>query len=79
MRNEIFYFYIPLTIIKSTCRMKYIPFDVDIYVFITIIGSIPLLVDYYTPGYHTPSSQSFYHWGDTSAGGLLVPEVSYTL
>jgi hypothetical protein len=25
-------------------------------------------------GYHPPSSQSFYHWDDTSAGGLLVPD-----
>ena len=25
-------------------------------------------------GYHPPSSQSFYHWVDTSVGGLLVPE-----
>ena len=29
-------------------------------------------------GYHTPSSQCFYHWVDTSTGGLLVLEVSYT-
>jgi hypothetical protein len=25
-------------------------------------------------GYHPPSSQCYYHWVDTSAGGLLVPE-----
>ena len=25
-------------------------------------------------GYHPPSSQCFYHWVDTSAGELLVPE-----
>jgi hypothetical protein len=25
-------------------------------------------------GYHPPSSQCFYHWVDTSAGGLLVLE-----
>ena len=25
-------------------------------------------------GYHQPSSQCLYHWVDTSAGGLLVPE-----
>ena len=25
-------------------------------------------------GYHPPSSQCFYHWVDTSVGGLLVPE-----
>jgi hypothetical protein len=25
--------------------------------------------------YHPDSSQCFYHWVDTSAGGLLVPEV----
>jgi hypothetical protein len=25
-------------------------------------------------GYHSPSSQCFYHWVDTSADGLLVPE-----
>ena len=25
-------------------------------------------------GYHTPSSQCFYHWVDTSTGGLLVLE-----
>ena len=25
-------------------------------------------------GYHPPSSQCFYHWVDTSAGGLLVSE-----
>jgi hypothetical protein len=25
-------------------------------------------------GYHPPSIQCFYHWIDTSAGGLLVPE-----
>ena len=24
--------------------------------------------------YHPPSSQCFYHWVDTSAGGLLVPD-----
>ena len=24
--------------------------------------------------YHLPSSQCFYHWVDTSAGGILVPE-----
>ena len=27
-----------------------------------------------SPGYHTPSSQCFYHWVNTSAGGLLVPQ-----
>jgi hypothetical protein len=25
-------------------------------------------------GYHTPSNQCFYHWVDTSTGGLLVIE-----
>ena len=25
-------------------------------------------------GYRPPSSQCYYHWVDTSAGGLLVPE-----
>jgi hypothetical protein len=25
-------------------------------------------------GDHTPSSQCFYHWVNTSVGGLLVPE-----
>ena len=25
-------------------------------------------------GYHLPSSHCFYHWGDTSAGGLLILE-----
>jgi hypothetical protein len=25
-------------------------------------------------GYHTRSSQCFYHWVNTSVGGLLVPE-----
>ena len=24
--------------------------------------------------YHAPSSQCFYHWVNTSVGGLLVPE-----
>ena len=24
--------------------------------------------------YHAPSSQCFYHWFNTSVGGLLVPE-----
>jgi hypothetical protein len=24
--------------------------------------------------YHPPSSQCYYHWVDTSAGGLLVPD-----
>jgi len=24
--------------------------------------------------YHPPSSQCYYHWVDTTAGGLLVPE-----
>jgi hypothetical protein len=48
---------------------------------ITITGSIPLLVDYYSRGHHPSSSQCFgtgmlyyYHWVDTSAGGLLVLE-----
>jgi len=27
-----------------------------------------------TRGYHPPSSQCCYHWVNTSAGGLLVPE-----
>ena len=26
-------------------------------------------------GYHSPSSQCFYHWVNTTLGGLLVPEV----
>ena len=67
---------------------------------VSITGSIPLLVDYWSSrvsytqqsvflslgrylcwwiigprGYHTPSSQCFYHWVDTSAGGLLDLEV----
>jgi hypothetical protein len=25
-------------------------------------------------GYHPPSIHCFYHWVDTSAGGLLIPE-----
>ena len=41
---------------------------------ITIIGLIPLLVDYYPRGYHPLSSQCYYHWVNTSAGRLLVPE-----
>jgi hypothetical protein len=48
---------------------------------ITITGSIPLLVDYYSRGHHPSSSQCFgtgmlyyYHWVDTSASGLLVLE-----
>ena len=35
----------------------------DVYIVITITGTIPLLVDSY-----------YYHRDDTSAGGLLVPE-----
>ena len=66
---------------------------------VSITGSIPLLVGYYSSrvsytqqsvflslcrhlywwtisprGYHTPSSQCFYHWVNTSTGGLLVLE-----
>ena len=66
---------------------------------VAITGSIPLLVDYWSPrvsfsqqlvflslgqynswwiisprGYHSPSSQCFYHWVNTTLGGLLVPE-----
>ena len=56
---------------------------------VSITGSIPLLVDYQSPkvswwitisprGYHSPSSQCFYHWVNTTLGGLLVPRVSFS-
>jgi hypothetical protein len=41
---------------------------------VSITGSIPLLVDYYSQKYHPPSSQGYYDWVDTSAGGLFVLE-----
>ena len=66
---------------------------------VSITGSIQILVDYQSPmlsfsqqsvflslgqyhswwiisprGYHSPSSQCFYHWVNTTLGGLLVPE-----
>ena len=41
---------------------------------VTIIWSIPLLVDYQSPRILSPSSQCYYHLVDTSAGGLLVPQ-----
>ena len=34
----------------------------------------PILALIAPRGYHPPSSQCYYHWVDTSAGGLLVPE-----
>ena len=41
-----------------------------------VIVSIPLLSDYYYPGYHPPSIQYWHGYCvDTSAGGLLVPGV----
>ena len=44
-----------------------------------VIVSIPLLQDYYYPGYHPPSIQYCHGYCvDTSAGGLLVPGVSST-
>ena len=44
-----------------------------------VIVSIPLLQDYQYPGYHPPSIQYCHcYCVDTSAGGLLVPEVSST-
>ena len=41
---------------------------------LSITGSIPLLVDYYSPRVYPPSSCFFYHRVNTSVGGLLVPE-----
>ena len=56
-----------------------------IYVYITITGSIPLRVDYlstfillslgrYLFGWTIYLRLYYYHWVDTSSGGLLVPE-----
>jgi hypothetical protein len=42
---------------------------------ITIIGLIPLLIDYWSPRVSSLSNQCYYHWVNTSAGRLLVPEV----
>ena len=52
---------------------------------VAITGSITLLMDYYSRRYQPPSSQCYYHWVDTSAGGLLFlggiihPVVSVTI
>jgi hypothetical protein len=39
-------------------NVSYVNFD--IYVFITITGPIPLLVDYSPRGYHLPSSSQYF-------------------
>ena len=86
--------------VNTTLGGLSIPEDIILpVVSVSITGSIPLLVDYYSPrvsfsqqsvflslgqyhswwiisprGFHSPGSQCFYHWVNTTLGGLLVPE-----